>query len=136
MYIIKPEVFYLVTSLSIHLKGRMTCCAYYYFNETIFPLLGGKEPDPEEWCEIIQNALTFTYLDLCTNQCELEVQMINYFQNFANQLPDAFIETKKVTKSYILAANIPTQIDVPIGQIKNESKIRLKHGRLVGSKNS
>ena len=47
---------------------------------------------------------------------------------------DAFIETKKVTKSYILAANIPARIDVLVRQITNESKIRLKRGRLVGSK--
>ena len=46
---------------------------------------------------------------------------------------DAFIETKKVIKSYILAANIPARIDVLVRQITNESKIRLKRGRLVGS---
>ena len=73
MYIIKPKVFYLVTSLPIHLKGRMTCCTDYHFNETIFSLLGGEEPVPKEWREIIWNALTLTYLDPCTNQCELEV---------------------------------------------------------------
>ena len=69
----KTRSFYLVTSLLIHLKGRMTCCVYYHFNETIFSLLGGKEPIPKERCEIIWNALTLTYLDPCTNQCELEV---------------------------------------------------------------
>ena len=46
---------------------------------------------------------------------------------------DAFIKTKKVTKSYILAANILALIDVLVGQITNESKICLKRGRLVGS---
>ena len=55
-------------------------------------------------------------------------------QNFVNQLQDAFIDTKKVTKSYIPAANTPAQIDVPVGQLTNESKIRLKCGRFVGSK--
>ena len=55
-------------------------------------------------------------------------------QNLANILLDAFIDTKKVTKSHILATNTPTWIDVPVGQLTNESKIRLKHGRLVGSK--
>ena len=45
--------------------------------------------------------------------------MLNYLQNIANQLPDAFIDTKKVTKSYILAANTPARIDVPIGQLTN-----------------
>ena len=55
-------------------------------------------------------------------------------QNLANQLPNALIDTKKVTKSYILTANTPTRIDVPVGQLKNKSKICLKRGRLVGSK--
>ena len=40
-----------------------------------------------------------------------------------------------MTKSYIPATNTPTRIDVPIRQLINESKIRLKHGRHVGSKN-
>ena len=55
-------------------------------------------------------------------------------KNLANQLPDTFIDTKKVTKSHILATNAPTRIDVPKGQLTNESKIHLKHGRLLGSK--
>ena len=112
----------------------MICCVDYHFNETIFPPLGGVEPVPEERHEIIWNALTLTYLNLRTNQCKLKVQRIIHLQNLANQLPNAFIDTKKVTKSYIPAANTPTRIDVPIGQLTNESKIRLKCGRLVGSK--
>ena len=111
----------------------MTCCADYHFNETIFSLLGGKELVPEERREIIQNALTLTHLDSRTNQCELEVQKIIHLQNLANQLPDAFTNTKKVTKSHILVANTPARIDVPIGQLTNESKICLKCSRLVGS---
>ena len=69
----KIRSFYLVTSLPIHLKGRMTCCAYYHFNETIFSSLGGEEPVLEERSEIIWNALTLTYLDPRTSQYELEV---------------------------------------------------------------
>ena len=75
-----------------------------------------------------------THLNPHTNQCELEVQMIIHLQNLANQLPNAFIDTKKVTKSHILAANTPTRIDVLVGQLTNESKIRLKRGRPVDSK--
>ncbi|RVW79791.1 Retrovirus-related Pol polyprotein from transposon TNT 1-94 [Vitis vinifera] len=48
---------------------------------------------------------------------------------------DAFIDTKKVTKSHIPAANTPARIDVHVGQLTNESKIRLKRGRPIGSKN-
>ena len=54
-----------------------------------------------------------THLDPRTNQCELEVQRIIHFQNLANQLPDAFIDTKKVTKSHTPTANTPARIDVP-----------------------
>ena len=39
-----------------------------------------------------------------------------------------------MTKSHIPVANTPARIDVPIGQLTNESKIRLKCGRPVGSK--
>ena len=38
--------------------------------------------------------------------------MIIYLQNLANKLSDAFIDTKKVIKSYIPATNAPTRIDV------------------------
>ena len=38
-----------------------------------------------------------------------------------------------MTKSHIPAANTPARIDVPVGQLTNESKIRLKRGRHVGS---
>ena len=39
-----------------------------------------------------------------------------------------------MTKSYIPTANTPTRIDAPIRQLTNESKIHLKRGRPVGSK--
>ena len=55
------------------------------------------------------------HFDPHTNQYELGVQRIIHLQNLANQLPDAFIDTKKVTKSHILTTNTPTRIDVPIG---------------------
>ena len=69
-----------------------------------------------------------------TNQCELEVLKINHLQNLANQLPDAFIDTKKVTKSHISTVNALTRIDVPKGQLANKSQIHLKCGRHIGSK--
>ena len=75
-----------------------------------------------------------SHFDPCTNQCELKVQRIIYLQNLVNQLSDSFIDTKKVTKSHIPTMNAPAMIDVPKGKFANESKIRLKHGRLIGSK--
>ena len=54
---------------------------------------------------MLQNASTKSHFDHRTNQCELEVQRIIH-------LSDAFIDTKKVIKSYILVSNAPAQIDV------------------------
>ena len=54
-------------------------------------------------------------------------------KNLANQLPDAFIDTKKVTKSHIPVTNSSTRIDVLVKLLTNEFKIRLKRGRPVGS---
>ena len=41
--------------------------------------------------------------------------MIIYLENLANQLLYAFIDTKKVIKSYILVVNTQTWIDVLVG---------------------
>ena len=76
-----------------------------------------------------------THLDPHTNQCELEVQRIIHFQNLANQLLDVFIDTKKATKSHISTRNTLARIDVPVEQLTSESKIHLKCGIPVGSKN-
>ena len=75
-----------------------------------------------------------SHFDHRTNQCELEVQRIIHLQNLANQLPFAFIDTKKVTKLHILATNAPAWIDVSEGQLENESQVRLKRVRLISSK--
>ncbi|CAM8926811.1 unnamed protein product [Rhodiola kirilowii] len=56
-----------------------------------------------------------------------------------NQLPDAFTDTKRVTKSHIPAENVPVQIEIPKGKPENkvthEITTRLKRGRPLGSKN-
>ena len=65
--------------------------------------------------EITWNAPSLSHFDPHTNQCELEVQKIVYFQNIVNQLLDAFNDLKKVTKSHILTVNALAQIDVQVG---------------------
>jgi len=59
-------------------------------------------------------------------------------QSIANQLPNVFIDSKKIMKSHILAANTLARIEVPVGQsintTTNEFKPHLKRGRLVGIK--
>ncbi|GJX90615.1 hypothetical protein Tco_0343941 [Tanacetum coccineum] len=70
-------------------------------------------------------------MDPQTKQCENEVQKIMNLQEIANQLPDAFTDTKRVTKPHIPAAIPNKQADDNIGQ---ESQKRLKRGRPIGSK--
>ena len=90
--------------------------ANYHFDESKFSILReGKEKQLVK--EITQNNLS--YLDPCTKKCNLEVQKIIHLQSIANQLLDAFIHLKRVTKSYILASNALIWIDVPIGQSIN-----------------
>ena len=66
------------------------------------------------------------------------MQKIVHLQAIVNQLPDAFTDTKRVTKSYIPAANAPARIEIL--EIKSEdkdtheSKTCQKRGKPVGSK--
>ncbi|GKG37753.1 hypothetical protein Tco_0456976, partial [Tanacetum coccineum] len=61
-----------------------------------------------------------------------------HMQEIANQLPDAFTNTKRVTKSYIPAVNALARVEIPDiksdDKVTQESKARLKGGRPVGSK--
>ena len=75
-----------------------------------------------------------SHLDPRTAQYDKEVQRITHLQKIVSQLPDAFTDTTKVTKSYIPAANTPVRINIPIGKTAimaaNESSMtRLKRGR-------
>jgi len=87
-----------------------------HFDETVFPSLGipkasiyGKQKNVEifSW-----NEKSLSHLDPRTPECENEVQRLIHLQAIANQMPDAFNETTKVTKSHILVANVPAKIDV------------------------
>jgi hypothetical protein len=51
-------------------------------------------------------------------------------QRIANELPDAFTYTKKVTKSHIPALNAHAQIDITPAEVT----IQKKRGRPIGSK--
>ena len=70
--------------------------------------------------------LSLSHLDPYSSTCEQEVQKIIHLQKIANQMPDAFIDLKRITKSHIPAENVPIRIDVPKGPstsvIANESK--------------
>ena len=80
-----------------------------------------------------------SHLDSRTAQCDKEVQRIGHLQKIASQLPNAFTDTTKATKSYIPATNTPARIGIPIGKTAimaaNESSMKcLKRGRPSGSK--
>ena len=105
--------------------GVTTRFADCHFNETKFPPLGGEKSILEERQEITWNASTLSHFGPRTNQYELEVQRIIHLYNLANQLPNAFVDAKKVTKSHIPAANGPARINASKGPLENESKIRL-----------
>ena len=111
-----------------------------HFDENLFRPLGGDKPIPEEWQEITWNGSSLSHLDPRTKQSELEVQKIIQLQGLANQLPDAFIDSTKVIKSHIPAANIQARIQIPTRKLQinmtNEPKPRLKRGRPIGSKDT
>ena len=97
-----PIIRYLEPLTGDAFRARFADC---YFNKIVFPPLGGEMSILEKRQEITLNASTLSHFDPHTNQCELEVQMIIHLQNLANQLLDAFVDAKKVTKSHIPAVN-------------------------------
>lgn len=66
----------------------------------------------EKFCE--KNP-SLSHLDPRTSICDQEVQKIIHLQKIANQMPDAFTDLKRITKSHISAMNVPIRIDVPKG---------------------
>ncbi|KAL0317494.1 UNVERIFIED_CONTAM: hypothetical protein Sangu_2163700 [Sesamum angustifolium] len=109
------------------------------FDEIMFPVLRGEDKEINKK-DITWNAKFMSFLDPRTNDSELEVQRIIYLQSVANRLPDAFINTKKVTKSHIIAENVPAHLEVleaTLTQSKAfESQIRRTRGRPLGSKDA
>ncbi|XP_078158190.1 uncharacterized protein LOC144553871 [Carex rostrata] len=99
------------------------------FDETIFPILGGEKEKLVKQ-EATWNASSISYLDPRSGQCESEVQKIIHLQRIANELLDAFTDTKRVTTSHVPALNATARIDV----IPAEVTIQRKRGRPTGSK--
>jgi len=110
-------------------KARFADC---HFNELIFPPLGGDKKEVAK--DIAWNEPSLLYLDPRTNQCELEVKRIVDMQAIANQLPDAFTDINRVTKSNIPVVNVPARIEIPKDKVTLKPKPQLKRGRPSGSK--
>ena len=83
------------------------------FDESNFPTTEGENKQLNR--EISWNELSISHFDPHTKQCEQEVQRIIYLQSLANNLSDTFTDLKRVTKSYIPAANAPEKINVQEG---------------------
>ena len=65
--------------------------------------------------EIAWKVSSLSHFDPRSPVCEQEVQKIIHLQNIANQMPDAFTDSKRITKSHIPAVNVSIRIDVPKG---------------------
>jgi hypothetical protein len=81
------------------------------FDEDHFPALGG-ERHPEEYREIEWNATGMQSFDPRTSESKLEVRRIIHLQSLANELPDAFTDHKRVTRSHIPATNTLEKVQV------------------------
>ena len=90
---------------------RFTDCHFY---ETVFPSLGGDKNIKilEEQRELSWTTTLFSHLDSRTAQSETEVWCILDLQTVYQSMLDAFIDLTRVTRSHILAANVPAKIDV------------------------
>ena len=88
--------------------------------------------------EIAWKVSSLSHFDPGSPMFEQEIQKIIHLQNIANQMSDAFTDSKRITKWHIPAVNVPIRIDVPKGPstsfVASESQIRVKRGRPLGSK--
>jgi hypothetical protein len=104
------------------------CFADCQFDEIIFSILGEEKEKLEK--QVTWNASSISYLNFQSGQCELKVQKIIHLQRIANELPDAYTNTKRVTKSHIPALNAPARIEITPAEVT----IQRKRERPIGSK--
>ena len=52
---------------------------------------------------------SLSHFDPRSPVCEQEVQKIIHLQNIENQMPDAFTDSKRITKSHIPEVNVSTE---------------------------
>jgi len=83
------------------------------FNEDHFPVLGEEFKYHTECQEINWDSIDTLKMDPRTKETELQVQRIIELQHITNNLPDAFTNTKGVTKSSFPARNVAERIEIP-----------------------
>ena len=111
------------------------------FNEDHFPALGGGKYISRDECREINWETTGIHaIDIRTRETEQEVQNIIDLQRIANQLPEAFTDTKGIMKSHIPAVNAPERIDIRFEedsskpfQLKSSTSNPRKRGGLSAS---
>nr|GEZ15803.1 hypothetical protein [Tanacetum cinerariifolium] len=112
-----------------------TRLAYCHFNEAIFLPLRGEKKNHEK--DVSWSEPSLLYRDPYTKQSETKVRKKTHMKEIENRLPDAFTNTKIITKSYIPAVIGPTRVEISDiksnDKVTKESKARLKSGRPVGS---
>ncbi|KAL8155915.1 hypothetical protein AgCh_001101 [Apium graveolens] len=84
-----------------------------HFDESMFPKFREDNDLHKLNFEISWNASGLNSIDSRTNQCESEVQRIIHMQNIANQMPDAFSDSRHIIRSHIPAINAPTRVEIP-----------------------
>src|SRR6185437_14135836 len=99
---------YLCQSLNTWSPGDQLTTQYAYciFNEDHFLALGGEFKYHNECQEINWDAIDTLKEDPRTKETKLQVQRIIELQHIANNLPDAFTNTKGVTKSSFPTNNV------------------------------
>lgn len=88
-----------------------------HFDESHFSTIEGGKDQPKKKIKDqpkkeINWRITLDVLDPRTKDSELEVQKIIRLQRIVNQLPDAFNDSRRVTKSHIPTENVLVKIDV------------------------
>jgi len=104
------------------------------FNEDHFPALGGGKYLSKDKCREINWETTGIHgMDPRTSETELEVQNILHLQRIANELPEAFTNTKEIIKSHIPAVNAPKRIEIPFEEDNlKEFEISPQEQRMLG----
>lgn len=105
----------------------------FHFDETKFPTLEGE-------IKKLKNEITWyvphlLHLDTYNKIWEVNVKKIMYLQYLTNYLPNSFTDLKRVTKSHVLAINVPVQIEIlNLNNVASTTKAHLKCDRPMGFK--
>jgi hypothetical protein len=111
-------------------KARFADCDFY---ENIFPALNNMQQRDRWSVESLRWQIESDFWnDPRTNLSDTETQKILHLTRMMEQLPDAFTDAAKVTRSNVPAANTPARIQHS-STLASTSAPRLKRGRPAGA---